>query len=252
MALYAKSGNPAFSDEVFRDWSGAAGREGAMTVQGTAVKSLILTAILMVTASWSWAGVGRGDMTAPMLFGSAIVGAIVALATIFKPAWAPVTAPIYAAAQGVFLGAISHVFNQRYQGIVVNAVSLTVMTLLIMLVLYSSGTIKVTQKLRAGIMAATGALALFYLIVLLLGVFHVGGGFVGAVWGSGPLGLVVSVVAVGLASFNLLLDFDSIEQGARYGAPRAMEWYGAFGLMMTLIWLYLELLRLLAKLQDRR
>jgi uncharacterized YccA/Bax inhibitor family protein len=250
-----KSSNPAFralESQVqagTMDWSDA--RSATMTVQGTAVKAMILTAILMTTAAWSWVATGRGQVAMPILIGAMVVGLITALITCFKPAVAPFSAPVYAAAQGVFLGAISHIFNARYPGIVVNAVSLTMMTLFAMLVIYSSGLIRVTDKLRAGVMAATMAIMGVYLVSMLLSLF-MGGRGIPYIHESGPIGIAFSLFVVGLAAFNLLLDFDFIEKGSESGLPKTYEWFGAFGLMVTLIWLYLEILRLLAKLQDRR
>jgi uncharacterized YccA/Bax inhibitor family protein len=249
-----KSSNPAFralESQVqagTMDWSEA--RSATMTVQGTAIKALILTAILMTTAAWSWIATGRGQVAMPILIGAMVVGLVTGLVTCFKPNVAPYTAPLYAAAQGVFLGAISHIFNARYPGIVVNAVSLTMMTLFGMLVIYSSGWIRVTDKLRAGVMAATMAIMGVYLVSMLLRMFM--GTSIPYIHESGPIGIAFSLFVVGLAAFNLLLDFDSIDQGVSQGLPKTYEWFGAFGLMVTLIWLYLEILRLLAKLQDRR
>jgi uncharacterized YccA/Bax inhibitor family protein len=228
-------------------WSQAGA--ATMTVQGTAIKTLILTAILMVTAAWAWIGLQRGDLSGGILMASVIVGLVTALITIFRPTVAPYTAPLYAAAQGVALGTISAMYNNVYHGIVVNAASLTMMTLFVMLVIYSNRWITVTNKLRTGIVAATGAVALVYLISIVMNLFGVPMPYIHS---AGPIGIAFSVFVVGLAAFNLLLDFDFIERGAYQGLPKTMEWYGGFGLLVTLIWLYLEILRLLAKLQDRR
>jgi uncharacterized YccA/Bax inhibitor family protein len=242
--------NPAFQGTIYQDWANADARGTTMTVQGTAVKTMILLAIAAVTAGLSWQEMaGGGAMMFPVMIGSAIAGAIVAFVTIFKPTWAATTAPIYAALEGVFLGALSCVIEARYKGIAFQAVSLTMMTLFVMLVLYSSRIIKVTQRLQMGIIAATGAIALLYLVSIVLSLFHVSIPFIHS---AGPVGIAFSLFVVGLAAFNLLLDFDYIEKSAAHGAPKAMEWYGAFGLIVTLVWLYLEILRLLQKLQDRR
>ncbi len=187
---------------------------------------------------------------------SAIGGFIVAMITIFKPTAAPVTAPIYAALEGVFLGAISKIYDVAYAakfagttGIVIQAVMLTCGTLFMMLFVYQTGLVRVTEKLKAGIITATGALALFYMVTMLLSLFGVQ---MPLIFSSSPLGIGFSLLVVGLAAFNLLLDFDFIEKAAYAGAPKYMEWYGAFGLILTLVWLYLEILRLLQKLADRR
>ena len=162
--------------------------------------------------------------------------------------WSPVTAPLYALLEGLVLGGISAMFEMRYPGIAIQAVGLTFGTLFALLIAYSSGLIKVTDKFRLGVAAATGGIMLFYLAQMLLGFFGVR--FL-AVNGSGAIGIGFSLIVVGIAALNLVLDFDFIEQGVRYGAPKYMEWYSAFGIMVTLVWLYLEMLRLLSKLNRR-
>lgn len=244
----SKTGNPAFAGTIFDDWALADRRGQTMTIQGTSLKGLVLLAILTATASVSWSQAGRGDLNMMLVFGSGIVGFVLALATIMRKTWAPVTAPLYAACQGLLLGAISNLFNQRFPGIATQAVGLTFGVLFIMLFLYGSRIIKVTDKLVMGIVAATGAVALLYIVTMVLSFFQIQVPFI---FGAGPIGIGFSLFVVGLAAFNLLLDFDVIERGAATGAPKYMEWYGAFGLMVTLIWLYLEILRLLAKLQSR-
>jgi uncharacterized YccA/Bax inhibitor family protein len=170
--------------------------------------------------------------------------------TMFKPTVAPWTAPLYAALEGVLLGAISQVIEQRYKGgIAVQAVSLTCGVLFIMLFMYATRIIRVTDKLRMGIVVATSALCLFYLVAMVLSFFHVG---VPLLFSSSIYGIGFSLFVVGLAAFNLLLDFDFIEKASQTSAPKYMEWYGAFGLMVTLVWLYLEILRLLMKLASQR
>lgn len=175
-------------------------------------------------------------------------GFITALVTIFKKEWAPVTAPIYALMEGLFLGGISAFMDLRYPGIAIQAVGLTFGVLLTMLVIYTSGMIRVTDKLRIGIIAATGGIALFYFLEIILSFFHIN--FV-TVNGSGPIGIAFSLFVCAIAALNLVLDFDFIEQGVNSGAPKYMEWYGAFGIMVTLVWLYLEILRLLSKMRSR-
>jgi uncharacterized YccA/Bax inhibitor family protein len=187
------------------------------------------------------------DVT-PWMLGGMLGGFVFAMVTIFKKEWSPVTAPIYALLEGLVLGGLSAVFDQRYPGIGIQAVSLTFGTLFVLLLAYSSGWIKVTEKLRLGIVAATGGIAVFYLAELVLGFFGIQ--FV-SINGSGLIGIGFSLVVVTVAALNLVLDFDFIEQGVKVGAPRYMEWYGAFGIMVTLVWLYLEILRLLSKLRSR-
>lgn len=223
-----------------------------MTVQGTATKTLLLLAIATFTGAFTWYQVERSGVLNPgLLIGSFVGGLIFFFATVFKKEWAPVTAPLYAACEGVLLGAISLFCEMRYPGIAIQAVGLTFATAALMLFMYATRMVRVTAQFTAAIMAGTMALALFYCVAFLLSLFGISGP-VAMIYGSGPLGILISVVAVGLAAFNLLLDFDFIERGERSGAAKIMEWYGAFGLMVTLIWLYLELLRLLRKLSDRR
>ena len=179
---------------------------------------------------------------------SAFVGFGLAILTIFKPKFARFTAPLYAAAQGAFVGAISKLYEVQFDGIVLQAVGLTIGVFVMMLVLYATGTIKVTDKLRKGIFAATGAIFLVYLASMVARLF---GSDIPMIHDAGIVGIGFSLVVVGIASSNLLLDFDFIERGVEMRAPRYMEWFGAFGLMVTLVWLYLELLRLLSKLRSR-
>ena len=176
-------------------------------------------------------------------------GLIAALVTVFKPTAAPITTPLYAAFEGLLLGGLSLVFEARYPGIVINAVGLTFGTLAVLLLAYSSGLIRPSENFKLGVVAATGAVALLYLVSMVLGFF---GKTVPFIHDSGPIGIGFSLFVVGLAALNLVLDFDFIERGAAAGAPKYMEWFGAFGLLVTLVWLYIEILRLLAKLQDRR
>lgn len=255
------SSNPAFSQDMFAGYDQVYGapRSLTTTVQGTMGKTFLLLAILSATGLWSWNAVGTGQMSIGVMIGAAIAGFVTSLVTIFKPTFAPWTAPVYAAMQGVFLGGLSQIIdsqvraqqglNGQFQGIALQAVSLTVGVTLVMLFLYASGTIRVTDKLRSGIIMATGALALFYVVSMLLRMFGV---TVPLIWAATPMGIGFSLLVVGLAAFNLLLDFDFIEEAARREAPKYMEWYGAFGLMVTLVWLYLEILRLLQKLANSR
>jgi uncharacterized YccA/Bax inhibitor family protein len=175
-------------------------------------------------------------------------GFIVAIITTFKKEWSPVTAPIYALLEGLVLGGISAMLDLRYPGIAMQAVGLTFGTLFVLLVAYRSGLIPVTQKLRMGIVAATGGICLLYLAEMLLGLFGIQ---FTSINGNGLIGIGFSLFVVAIAALNLVLDFDFIEQGVKAGAPKYMEWYGAFGIIVTLVWLYLEILRLLSKLNRR-
>jgi uncharacterized YccA/Bax inhibitor family protein len=250
--------NPAFSQDMFAGYEQVYGaqRSTTMTVQGTAVKTFILLAIMGATATWAWNQIASGDIAFGVIAISGIGGFITALITIFRPTAAPWTAPIYAAFEGVFLGAISQIIQIKYEdrypgagGIVMQAVSLTGGVLFVMMFVYATRLIRVTDKLRTGVIVATGALALVYVVSMLLRMF----GFqVPMIYSAGLVGIGFSLFVVGLAAFNLLLDFDFIEKSAQHEAPKFMEWYGAFGLMVTLIWLYMEILRLLMKLADRR
>lgn len=246
-----QTSNPAFSDNILShfDQSRSWGSSTTLTAQGTAVKSFVLLALVMLTAAWSWDQTAAGNLSRGVLVGAMIGGFVLAMITTFKPVWAPWTAPLYASVQGIFLGALSRVTEQFYPGIAIQAVGLTGAATFIMLFLYSTGMIRVTGRLAAGIATATGALALFYLVSMVIRMFGIQ---MPLIHSSGTVGIAFSVFVVGLAAFNLLLDFDQIDRWSREGAPKSMEWYCAFGLMVTLIWLYLEILRLLSKLQDRR
>jgi uncharacterized YccA/Bax inhibitor family protein len=243
-----RSGNPALSAETFRGVPRAIGDE-AMTIQGTVNKTALSLLILLVAATYTW-NLGVGDPRVPVFMMIGVFGGLIAaMATIFKPTWAPVTTPVYAALEGLALGGISATFEARYPGLVSQAVFLTFGTLGALLLAYRSGLIKPTENFKLGVFAATGGIALVYLISFVMSFF---GTSIPLVHSSSTFGIVFSVFVVGVAALNLVLDFDFIEQGAASGAPKYMEWYGAFGLLVTLVWLYLEMLRLLAKLQDRR
>lgn len=216
-----------------------------MTVSGTINKSAVLLLLVILAGSFTWNASGLSSV---LTIGGAIGGFIVAMVTIFKKTWAPVTAPIYAILQGLFLGGISAMYNTQFEGLPLQAVMLTFGVMAAMLFLYQTRIIRVTEKLRLGIVAATAGIALFYIVSLVLGFFGIN---VPMIHDSGMLGIGFSLFVVGIAAMNLVLDFDFIENGVRAAAPRYMEWYAAFGLMVTLIWLYLEVLRLLAKLQRR-
>lgn len=242
-----RSGNPTLRDDTFRGLPRALGE--TMTLQGTVNKTGISLLILLAAASFTWPQVTRSEPVSPLLWLGLFGGLVVALLTCFKPAWAPVTTPLYAALEGLFLGGVSGLYELRYPGIVMNAVGLTFGCLAALLAAYSSGLIRPSENFKLGIVAATGGVAILYAVSMVLGFF---GKSVPFIHGSGTIGIAFSVFVVALAAMNLVLDFDFIEEGARRGAPKYMEWYGAFGLLVTLVWLYLEILRLLSKLQNRK
>lgn len=245
----SRSANPVLSNNTFSKGLAGTGAE-VMTIRGTVNKIFLMLLLVVLGAGYTWKFMATGNMAAMqtyMLIGG-IGGFITAIITVFKSHWSPITAPIYAVLEGLFLGGISAYFNTQFPGIVVNAVALTFGTLFALLAAYRSGLIKVTEKLRLGIVAATGGIFIAYLISFVLGLFGVNIGFIHS---NGTVGIIFSLVVVVVAAMNLVLDFDFIENGARAGAPKYMEWYGAFGLMVTLIWLYIEFLRLLSKLSSR-
>lgn len=239
-----RTSNPTLNADTFRGASGY-GAAGSMTLSGTINKILILLVLVSVSAYWAWTQIAQA---AGLVTLAAIAGFVIALVTIFKKEWATITAPIYALLEGVVLGAISALFEVRYPGIAVQAVFLTFATLLSLLIAYKSGFIKPTENFKLGLFAATGGIALLYLATMILGFFKIR---IPYIYEAGPIGITFSLFVVIIAALNLVLDFDFIEQGSRSGAPRYMEWYAAFALMVTLIWLYLEMLRLLSKTRRR-
>ncbi len=265
-----RSSNPALNENIFvgqaqdadflRDRSTA----NMMTLNGTVLKTGILLLLTIASATLIWvkfwnpmmAGqdqLGATESSTPgwliaLIPFSGIIGALVGLVTVFVPRIAPFTAPIYAILQGVFMGTISCFVNARFPGIVAQAVLLTFGTFILMLLAYVTRLIQVTQKLRIGIMIATGGIALTYLATFLLSLFGIQ---VPYIHDSGAIGIAFSVFVVGIAAFNLLLDFDFVENSVRMGVPKYMEWYAGYALMVTLIWLYFEFLRLLMKLRGR-
>jgi len=244
-----RSGNPVLKESTFKGFPVAVEGEG-MTIEGTVNKTYILFLLLLVGVAGAVVA-DEGALYGLMMLG-AIGGLIAALVTVFRKQWAPITAPIYAVLEGLFVGAISLVMEAAYPGIVLPAVSLTFGTLFALLAAYRSGLIKVTENFKLGVAAATGAIFVVYLAQFVLGLVGVQVGFLHeAIFGAGWLGIGVSVVVIIVAALNLVLDFDFIEHGAAARAPKYMEWYGAFGLLVTLIWLYLEILRLLSKLRSR-
>ena len=247
-----RTANPALNSKIFQEYSSRTGVVDSMTIQGTVNKTAILLCCLLLSAGWTWNmfySSGNPAEVMPWMIGGAIGGFVVALITVFKKTAAPVTAPIYALLEGLFIGGISSIFEARYPGIVIQAVGLTFGTLFALLFAYKSGLIKATENFKLGVVAATGSIMLIYVASMILGIFGIRIPFI---HDSGPLGILFSLVVVVIAALNLVLDFDFIEHGAKQGAPKFMEWYAAFGLMVTLVWLYIEMLRLLAKLRGRR
>lgn len=244
-----RTANPALKAEAFT-FAGAP-TSNSMTIEGTVNKTGTLLLLLIVSAGVTWHHFFKSGLEAvyPLMVVGAIGGLILALITMFKKPWASVTAPIYALFEGAFIGGISGLMEMRFPGIVLQAVGLTFGVLVCMLVVYRTGMIKVTDRFRLGIASATGAVCLVYLASFVLRFFGVGIPFI---HGSGLIGIGFSAVVVVIAALNLVMDFDLIEQGTRAGAPKFMEWYGAFALMVTLVWLYIEILRLLSKLNRRR
>jgi uncharacterized YccA/Bax inhibitor family protein len=248
MASFMRTSNPALNEKAFK---GQVAVGDAMTLQGTVNKTGLLLLCVVATAAWTW-GLSHSntpEAVYPWMAGGIIGGFVVALVTIFKKTWSPLTAPMYALLEGFALGGISAIFEKTYPGVAIQAIGLTLGTLFVMLLAYKTGMIRATQGFKIGVIAATGGIAVFYLIEMALSFFfHIQ---VPAINGSGPWGIAFSLFVVIIAALNLVLDFDMIETGVNGGAPKYMEWYGAFGLMVTLIWLYLEILRLLGKARRR-
>jgi uncharacterized YccA/Bax inhibitor family protein len=246
-----KTSNPAFAQNTYTVNGVAAGYGPSMTVTGTVNKAGILLICVCLTAAWTW---NQFFTNGPAVVGGytmigAFGGFIAAMVTIFKKEWSPITAPIYALLEGLLLGSLSAMLELRFHGIAIESVALTFGTCFCMLLAYRTGLIQPTQRFMLGVVAATGGIAVLYFVSMILGLFHIQ---IPGIFGSGPVGVLFSVAVVIVAALNLILDFAVIEDGAHRGAPKYMEWYSAFGLMVTLVWLYLEIIRLLSKLRDQR
>lgn len=247
-----RTANPALNSKTFTGIVEISDLSQLMTIQGTVNKTLLMLVFVIISASWTWNlffNSGNPAAVMPWLFGGIIGGFIVALITIFKKQYAIVTAPLYSVFEGLAIGGISASFEAEFPGIVIQAVALTFGTLFCLLLAYKSGLIKATENFKLGVVAATGGIALIYITSLFLGFFKIRMPYIHE---NGIIGIGISVFIVIIAALNLVLDFDFIERGASSGAPKFMEWYAAFGLMVTLIWLYLEMLRLLAKILSRK
>ncbi len=254
MALF-KSGNPALSEKRFQDTvlTDIITHENAMTVKGTLNKFGFLFLMVLGTSFYSWKEYAEGGNVVPMMWAGAIGGLVVAIVITFKREWSPFLAPLYALLEGLFIGAISAMYNfafaEKAPNIIINAVGLTFGVAIAMYLLYSFRIIKATEKFKSVIITATAGIAIFYVIVMVLRMF----GFdnMPFLHEGSLLGIGFSLFVVTIAALNLILDFDMIEKGSEMGAPKFMEWYGAFGLMVTIVWLYIEILRLLSKISSR-
>ncbi len=251
---FNKTSNPTLGEKIIKDYAFAA-TDGAMTVQGTINKIALLLALVIAGAVFTWAktmsGVETGSVVGVQgwMIGGSFSAFILALIITFKKNLAPILSPVYAICEGLCLGALSAYFEVMFPGLVMRAVLLTFSVLFGMLFMYKVQIIKVTQRFRAIVLAATVGIALAYLISFILSLFGVNMSFI---LGGGSFGLIISLVVVAVAALNLVLDFDFIEKGTEAGLPSFFEWYGAFGLMVTLIWLYIEILRRLATIASNR
>lgn len=249
-----RTANPALSDKTFDQ---VVSSDQAMTIEGTVNKTFLSLFLLVGGAMYTWQmyfatltpeGIGDTASVMPWMIGGGIGGFIVAIITVFKKTWAPFTTPIYAILEGLLLGGLSAFIESMYPGIVLQAVALTFGTLFSLLFAYKSGLIRATENFKLGVVAATGGIALIYLVSFILGMF---GTSIPFIHENGLMGIGFSAFVVVIAALNLVLDFDFIETGAAKGAPKYMEWYATFGLLVTLVWLYIEILRLLTKLRSR-
>lgn len=251
MALM-RTANPALNTKTFENIEHVLSAADRMTLDGTVNKTGLLLLCVVLTAGWTWNVFARAENPAdvlPYLLIGAIGGFLVALVTVFKQTWSPVTAPIYALLEGLVLGGVSAFYEKEFKGIVIQAVLLTLGVTCALLFAYRARIIRATENFKLGVFAATGGIALIYLAGWILNFFGKG---IPYIHESGAIGIGFSLFVVVIAALNLVLDFDFIEHGVERGAPKYMEWYAAFGLMVTLIWLYLEMLRLLSKLRSRR
>ncbi|MDH7462002.1 Bax inhibitor-1/YccA family protein [Chitinophagaceae bacterium 26-R-25] len=250
-----RSGNPVLSEKRFQENVGFNDGQ-VMTQSGTMNKFFLMSLLLISSAVFTWNAFYQGVNIMPWMLGSVLLGLVVALVLTFKPVWGSFLAPIYALLEGVFLGSISAIYNNVFAkvapGIVTQAVGLTFGVVIAMFVLYKFNVIKVTEQLKSIIVMATAGIAIFYLIAMVLRFFNIDIMMVSDANRGSMLGIGISLFVVGIAALNLLLDFDRIDSLAKQGAPKYMEWYGAFGLMVTIVWLYLEILRLLSRFASNK
>lgn len=250
MALF-KSGNPTLTEKIFTR-NLQAEDAGVMTARGALTKFGFLFLMVLAGAAFTWNSFYQGVNVMPWMWGSLIGGFVVALILVFKPKWSPYLAPAYGLLEGVFVGAVSAVYNFAFAetapNLIMQAVGLTFGVVIAMFLLYNFRVIKATERFKSIVFTATAGIMLFYGLALILRLFGIQMPFIHE---SGLIGIGLSVFIVAIAALNLILDFDAIENGANMGAPKYMEWYCAFGLLVTVVWLYLEILRLLSKLQSR-
>jgi uncharacterized YccA/Bax inhibitor family protein len=242
-----RSGNPVLSNSTFTDVS-QRGSSQPMTLSGVIYRSILLLLLVAGTAACVWAySSSHPSAIYPTVMMGALGGFVVAMVTSFKREWSPITSPIYAVLEGLFIGGFSLIMEQRFPGLVLQAVMLTFGVMFALLAAYQSRIIRPSQTFKSVVVAATLGIAVVYLVSMVIQlIFHTG---IPLIHDSGPVGIIFSLVVVGIAALNLVLDFDFIENGVAYGAPKWMEWYAAFALTVTLVWLYIEILRLLSKMR---
>lgn len=240
--------NPMTQEKIY---DGAVLDGEPMTVSGAVNKTIILllTTFAVGVFSWTQAFNGYMDKVIMLMWGGIIAGFILAIILRFKPQNAKVLSVAYAVCEGLAIGGLSAMYEMQLKGIVANAALITFLTLFMMLMLYKTGIIRATDTFKKVIFTATASIMVFYLVSIVISFFSPN--FI-SIWNTGMLGIVLSVVFCAVAALNFILDFDFIEQGARNMAPKYFEWFGAFSLLVTIVWLYLELLRLLAQLSKNR
>ncbi len=247
-----RSANPVLQNDIFDSRGYASATTDTMTIHGVVLKTLLLILLATLSAGWTWVKFmksgGNPDSVTGLTITGAFGGFILAILTAYKPTWASITSVFYALFEGLFIGGISAMFESQFHGIAIQAASLTFATLIAMLMAYQSGLVRATESFKMGVFAATGGIAVVYIGSILLSFFGVQ---IPYIFGNGWVGIGFSLFVVLIAAFNLVIDFDFIEQGQARRAPKYLEWYGAFALMVTLVWLYVECLRLLAKLRNR-
>ncbi|MBI3139895.1 MAG: Bax inhibitor-1/YccA family protein [Sphingobacteriales bacterium] len=246
-----KSSNPTLQEKTYQGTileGISTGEE--MTLKGTLNKFGVMIMLMIGSTLFAWSQFYKGSDPMPLMMTGVFGGLALAVVMAFKMKWATWLAPAYAVLEGLFVGSVSAIYDYLYPGLPVQAVALTLLVTLIMFLVYRYRIIKVTQKLRMVVVVATSAIALFYLVQWLT--YSFSGSAVGSSLTNSntPLSIGFSVLVTGLAAFNLLLNFDTIEKGVEMKAPKYMEWYSAFGLLVTVVWLYLEILRLLSKLKN--